>query len=380
MKKKIFFSVGEVSGDRHGGNLAKSIKNICDNIDLYGLGGSDMRNSGVDVVWDICNMSTVGITGYLKYYKPLKKIGKDVFDRIKKDRPDLVILIDLEGFNLSLLDYTFKLGIPTVYFITPQAWQLRVYGNKIVNKISNKANLIFPIFEEEYLLYKEKTKNVHFLGHPLVDRINNYNHTNDFHDKYNLNKNEKVIGILPGSRVAEIKNLLPLMMDTIDILYKNDLCKQFILPVAEDYYIPINKEIISKHKTPVLIYRDEFYNLLSNCDLILTSSGTVTLEAALLNTPMIITYKTSYLTWCLGHILFKKDYIGLPNILSNNMIVPEILQSKAKAEVLANTITDWLNNPSNLDHIKNNLRDLSSKLRGIGLYQTAADTIINKYF
>ena len=320
--KKIFIIAGESSGDQHATNYVREHKKINPNIKFSGIGQGELKKEGVDIIYDSELISVVGIIEVISKYKKIKNALNIAYKHIVDDKPDLVVLVDYVEFNLKIAKFAKNKDIPVLFYVAPQVWAWR---EKRIKKIINIVDHLAVVFPFEENLFKKYTKAVTYVGHPLADD----NNLSPSQIKYNDRTTS--IGIFPGSRESEIKNNLHLMIDSVQIrknetifdknikiFYSNDTAKQLISRILPDDY---NKLLVSGKNL------DE----IKNCRKAITASGTITLELALMNIPMIIMYRLSPITFFIMKNLVKLKYIGLVNLilgdtLGSKPIVKEFIQ------------------------------------------------------
>ncbi len=370
---KILISVTEVSGDMHAANLVKAIRRINPGTKFVGIGGERMQKAGVDIRSITTHMGTIGLLEGVKYYPSFLKVRSMMKKILLKEKPHLLVLVDSRDFNLGIARLGKKFGIPVVYYIAPPVWAWPDHKGKRVARTLEKIIAIFP-FEAE--IYRECGAKVAFVGHPLLDIVKPNMSKEEVYHKFTLNSGGFIIGLLPGSREQEINNLLPLMLSTAAKVSKRLKNVQFLLPLASPVFTDRITRIVNKSEVPVKIVTDSVYEVMNISHLLITSSGTATLEASCLGTPMIIVYKTSLSTWLMAKILLKLPYIGFPNILANKMIVPELLQFQAKSDRLSNLVLELLNHPQKLETMRMGLRKVVKKLGEPGATDRAAKVIM----
>ena len=370
---KILISVTEVSGDMHAANLVKAIRRINPGTKFVGIGGERMQKAGVDIRSITTHMGTIGLLEGVKYYPSFLKVRSMMKKILLKEKPHLLVLVDSRDFNLGIARLGKKFGIPAVYYIAPPIWAWPDHKGKRVARTLEKIIAIFP-FEAE--IYRECGAKVAFVGHPLLDIVKPNMSKEEVYHKFTLNSGGFIIGLLPGSREQEINNLLPLMLSTAAKVSKRLKNVQFLLPLASPVFTDRITRIVNKSEVPVKIVTDSVYEVMNISHLLITSSGTATLEASCLGTPMIIVYKTSLSTWLMAKILLKLPYIGFPNILANKMIVPELLQFQAKSDRLSNLVLELLNHPQKLETMRMGLRKVVKKLGEPGATDRAAKVIM----
>jgi len=320
--KRIFIIAGESSGDQHAANYVKEHKKINSNIKFSAIGQDELQKEGVDIIYDSELISVVGIIEVIAKYKKIKNALNIAYKHIVDNQPNLVVLVDYVEFNLKIAKFAKNKNIPVLFYVAPQVWAWR---EKRIQKIINIVDHLAVVFPFEERLFKKYTKAVTYVGHPLADDNNLSPSKTEYKDRTTF------IGIFPGSRESEIKNNLHLMIDSVQIrkdetifdknikiFYSNDTAKQLISRILPEGY---GKLLVSGKNL------DE----IKNCRKAITASGTITLELALMNIPMIIMYRLSPITFFIMKNLVKLKYIGLVNLilgdsLGSKPIVKEFIQ------------------------------------------------------
>ena len=373
LNRKIMVSVTEVSGDLHAANLVQAVKKIDPRVEFVGIGGEKMERAGVEIRAKTVHMGTVGVIEGVKYYFSFLKIASKVKRLLKEERPDLVILVDSRDFNLRLARWAKKLAIPTLYYIVPPLW---AWNDWQIKRAARNITRIIAIFSFEAEVYRKAGANVSFVGYPLVGLVKPSMSKEETLQEFSLDGERPIIGLFPGSRGHEITRLLPLMLKAASKLDKKLKGVQFLLAEASSVFRDKIARIVRESKIPIKFVSGDSYNLMNISDLLIITSGTATLEASLLGTPMIIVYKTSLSTWLIGQILIKLPYIGLPNIVARKRIVPELVGFKLTANRLANTALDLLQSKEKLEQIRIELRKVAQKLGRPGAVDRAAKIVI----
>jgi lipid-A-disaccharide synthase len=325
--KRIMIIAGEASGDLHGANLVKAIQAREPSISFFGVGGTALKGAGVTIRVQSEELSVVGLS------EVFSKIGKilKALSLLKKDlktlRPDLLILIDFPDFNLRLAAAAKKLNIPVMYYISPQVWAWRTGRVKKIRRLVDEMVVILP-FEADF--YKEHDIPVTFVGHPLLDNIS----PDDFNNTLNK-EGPPIIGLLPGSRSEEVARLLPVMIEAAGIISEEVREVKFIIPVAPSLNKDKAEKMLQGSMADISIAQGNVYEVLKSAVLVISASGTATLEAAIFGTPMLIVYKVSPLSYWLGTKLIRVKYAGLANLIAGEEIVPELIQEKASPENIA---------------------------------------------
>ena len=310
---KFFVSTGEASGDLHLSYLVKSVKARYKDVDFVGVAGEKSQKEGVEILQDINELAIMGFTEVLKKYKFLKQKAYEYLQYIKDNQIKNVILVDYGGFNvkfLELLKNEIK-DIKVFYYIPPKAW---IWGEKRVEKL-RLADYIMVIFPWEVDFYKKHNINAIYFGNPFTDFYKKVERTGD-----------KIL-LLPGSRRQEIKAMLPVFEEIIDDL-KDD---KFILKLNSEQDL-VYTENLKKYTNLEIIIDKKLKDIVSDCKLSVATSGTITLELALLGLPSIVVYKTTFINYLIGKYILKIGYISLPNLVLNDEIFPELIQKDCEAK------------------------------------------------
>ena len=313
---------GEPSGDLHASRVASKLNDLAPGIHLVGMGGDLMEQSGVSLIFHIRDSAVMGIgevvasiPAFLKKRKLLKRF-------IRETKPDALLLVDFAEFNVGLARFANQLSIPVIYYIPPKAWAWRPQRAK---KIAKNTTIVASIFPFEATFYRGAGANAKFVGHPLVDFAQSNLSRAEARRALNLRENSPVLGLMPGSRRREVDRLLPVMLEAAHHIRQSLPDCQFILPLAPS----IHPESLPNMPFVHLV-KGNTYDSMRASDLMLIASGTATLEAACLGTPMIVVYKLSWLSWRVIKSLAAIDRSALPNIIAGREIVPELLQNDAQ--------------------------------------------------
>lgn len=370
-KKVIMIIAGEASGDHHGARLVKALYAKNENLFFFGIGGAAMKDTGVKILVDSAELAVVGITEVLSKVPDVLK-GLSISRRFLENiRPDLLILIDFPDFNLRIASYAKKLKIPVLYYISPQVWAWRQGRLKKIARLVDHMAVILP-FEAKY--YKKHGVPVTFVGHPLLDS----NLPSENSDPYKKSSDTAIVGILPGSRNSEVVRHLPVMLDASNILKSKIRNLKFIVSLApgidKNTVEAITNKFQGKFEFEVASYGID--EVLKKCAMVMAVSGTVTLETAISGTPMVIVYKLSTISYLLGRLLIEVNNIGLVNLIAGKTIVPELIQDKASAPNIANTVYKMLKDPAGLKTLSCELFNLRELLGGQGASRRVADIAI----
>ncbi|MBN1848381.1 MAG: lipid-A-disaccharide synthase [Deltaproteobacteria bacterium] len=358
-KKYVLIVAGEASGDTHGANLVKALTRLSPDLQVKGIGGKHMAEAGVEIIVSASDMAVVGLTEVLTHLHIIIQAHRKLKLLLKYNRPNLLILIDYPEFNISLARLAKRYGVPVLYYISPQVWAWRQARVKKIARRVDRMAVILP-FEKDF--YNKRGMIVDFVGHPLLDSIPSLNDKKIMLRELGLKKQYPIIGLLPGSRNEEVSGLLPLMIDAIDILsphYRNIQC---ILPLASTISPDLIQRILQKSSIPVTVSQKNIYGILSVCDIALVTSGTATLETAVMNVPMVIIYKVSPISYWIGKRVIQVPHVGLPNLVAGKMIVPELIQAEVTPHRIAQETQDILNDDQRKTHIIEQLQMVTEKL------------------
>jgi len=373
--KRILIIAGEASSDMHAADLVREIHSLDKNVSFFGLGGNKMKEAGVDLHENIVRLAFIGPGGLFKHYFKLRKILNSLRTHLRQNPPDLAILIDYAEFNLRVAKELKSLGVPVVYYVSPQVWAWGRWRIKTIQRLVNKM-LVFFRFEET--LYKDHGVDVSFVGHPLLDTVKATVAKDDMAKKLGIEKGTRIVGLLPGSRQSEIKNILPIMLESAKLLLKRSKTKiKFVLPLAATVDKHSVKDLVEKSGIGVIIVENEAYNVIAICDCAMVASGTATLETALLNVPMAIIYKANFLTYILTKNVIKLPYIGLVNVISGRHLVPEFLQYDASPKKIADYMDRLLTDEKLVNNLKQEFIELRISLGESGAVKRAAKEIMN---
>lgn len=354
----IMFSAGEASGDKHAANMFLEMRALNPEINAFGMGAAAMRTAGIDVVYDSTSIAVIGVIEVIKHYPEIRRALQLMHNLLQTRKPDLLVCVDYKDFNFKLASYAKRLGIKVLFYVSPQVWAWRPGRVKQYAKVITAMAVIFP-FETCY--YEAENVPVRYVGHPSVDKVKPMYSKQHAMQRYGLDPNKPVLGLLPGSRANEIKRLLPVMLAAAELIIKQHPDVQLVLPQAHS----ISDELLSHYLDPNLtlkIVKNEMYDVVQCCDAVMTSSGTATLEVALLGIPMLIAYRLSPITYGLGRLLVKTPFIGLPNIVASKAIIREFIQHEANAPALAQEAIKLLSDTVYADNMRKELSGVKQRL------------------
>ncbi len=361
---------GEASGDMHGANLARALKRLSPAASICGMGGTAMAEAGVEILYDAARMAVVGIIEVLSHFSDIRAARRTLLTELRDNRPDLLILIDYPGFNLMLAKQAKKLGIPIFYYISPQVWAWHASRVKKIRRLVDRMAVILP-FEKKF--YRQRGMAVNFVGHPLLDTVASKLSRADFLARHQIPADATVVGLLPGSRKKEIANLLPVYLEAARHLADGHDELVFLLPLAPS----LSRADLDAHglagcPVPIRVIDSDRYDMMAACDAVIAASGTVTLELAILDIPMVVAYRTSPLTCWLARKLVDVKYMSLVNLVADRLVVPELLQEEVTAESLAAQLAPLLFAPRVIAAMRDGLAEVRERLGGPGASERAA--------
>lgn len=369
---KIFFSAGEASGDIHGASLAREIKKFSPSTELLGFGGDEMQAAGVRLVRNYRDYNVMGVAEVLKNLRRILKLLDDLTEIIREEKPDLLVLIDYPDFNWRLAKRVKKLGVKILSYIPPSAWAWRKGRAKDCAKIADEFIAIFPF---ELPVYEKAGAKISFLGNPLVDTVKTNLSEDETRKFFGVENFEHVILLLPGSRRQEIKLLLPEMLKAAKILSEK-MPTRFFLPVADGVDETEIKRQVDAAKVEITLTKKNRYELMKISDAAMATSGTVVLEAALLNLPCVVLYKMARLNYFIGKLLVNIENFSLPNILAGKKIQPELLQGGVQPEKIVEEILKLYRGESHREKVIENLKSACARLGEPGAAKRVAKKIL----
>ncbi len=346
---------GEASGDLHAAKLVREVQEKTADVQFYGIGGEQMRKAGVETLVDSAQLAVVGLVEVLAHWSTISGALKKMQRLLRTDPPDLLILTDYPDFNLRLAKTAKECGVKVLYYISPQVWAWR---QKRVYKIRDRVDMMAVVFPFEEDFYRKYNVPVRFVGHPLTDEVHASADTQTLRKEFLLDSDRPVVGLFPGSRHSEIRRLLPIIVAAAKLIADKEPQSQFIVPVAstlsENDILPYFEDT----ELDLRIISDRSYDVMQACDAIITVSGTVTLEIALLHKPMVVINRISRLSYFLVSRMLKIPYIALCNIVANRKIVPELIQDDATPEKIATTLLALLQDSAEMKNELSAIHDL----------------------
>ncbi|MEQ1665800.1 MAG: lipid-A-disaccharide synthase, partial [Bdellovibrionales bacterium] len=356
-----------------------SNKNL--DIKAFGIGSREMERLGFEILGRAEDLAVVGLVEVIKKYNHIKAVFDQIIESVQRRKPKVILLMDYPDFNLRLAKKLKQFGIPIVYYISPQVWAWRKSRIHEIKKYVDKMLVVLP-FEKDF--YKSNGVDVEFVGHPILDEINesfyNEQKLSQERSRYGIKKSDIWLGLMPGSRSSEMQHHLKTQIEAAELLYVSKPNLKFALLVAPTFTLEQIKNLLPEYTIPLSIIRDEPLKMISMMDLILCASGTATLIVGLLKKPMVIMYKMNFITSFLVRRIVKgTDHFGLINLILNRRVVPELFQENATPQNLSNEILKYINEPEYLTSVKNQLSSAVGLLGENGATFRVAK-ILNRYF
>lgn len=374
MSKHIVIVAGEASGDHHGASLVKALKASKNDYTFSGIGGQHLKNAGMELLCDLAQHGVTGLLEILRHAKTIRQAYRQLQQHLTEKKPELLILIDYPGFNLRMAKFAKqKLGIKILYYISPQIWAWKA---KRIHTIAQNVDHMAVILPFEKAYYQKSNVPVSFVGHPLVERVYHIKTKNPQRQTYELPSNKQIIALLPGSRINEVEQHMPVFYEAAKKIHAQTPDVHFAIPVAETLDVSRLKRHWLKD-VPCSFIEGHALEVAYCSDFIVVASGTASLECALLNKPMCIVYKTSLLTYILASRFIRVPYLGLSNLLLNQMAVPELLQYDCNAEELAKMIRTLIQDKTFKTHMHEKLTALEHLLSTAQIDCALSDLVQN---
>jgi len=368
---KLMIITGEVSGDLIGASLIKELKKLDAGLTFFGIGGEKMCEQGMNILYHINKMAFLGITEVVKHLPFIKKVQADLLAVAKKEEIKNVVLIDYPGFNLNIAKKLKKNGMKIIYYISPQLWAWGSGRMKKIKRLVNKMLVVFP-FEEK--LYKSNNVDVDFVGHPLIDRIKEYQFLSkeELFSKLDLDGSKELLLLMPGSRKHELEKLFPKIIKSA-----KKLADEFNLQIVIACSSNIDENLFYKlsGQSDYKVITGYTYDLMKYAKFGIVKSGTSTLEAGYFALPMIIVYKISGLTYLIVKKLIKVSKIGMVNILLEDNVVPELIQNDVSERKIYDAGKKILSDKKYYNSVKLKLNMVKDKLGNEGASARASKQI-----
>ncbi|MBI4221069.1 MAG: lipid-A-disaccharide synthase [Planctomycetes bacterium] len=373
ISRKIFISAGESSGDIHGAHLMRYLLEKDSNITFYGLGRENMLKAGLHGLHDMTHKSLMWLHA-LTELSTFMKMKKDCIHFLGRERPCAVILIDYCGFNFPIARAAKKLGIPVIYYISPQLWAHGPWRVRKMKKLVDKLLVIYP-FEKPF--YDNAGIPVTYVGHPLFDEIHKEGVDEGLVTELKRQLGETIVSFLPGSRRQEIVRLLPLFLQSAVQIHQKIPSAQFLISCSNEQHFDLMSGIAKEFHVPYKIVVGNVHEVIETSSLCIAGAGTITLQIACYLKPMIIAYKISPFAYFIAKPFLITPFIGLVNKLAGKMVVPERLMCRGNHAWLVNQAIQLLNNTQTRQACIRELSLLMDKIAKPGASEHAADEILN---
>jgi len=366
---EVLISAGEASGDMYAARLATALQARAD-VRLFGMGGPRMRAAGVETVVDYGDVAVVGVVEVARKLPTVLRAWRKMFEEARRRRPTLAILTDSPGFHLRLSRVLRRQGVRNVYFVCPQFWAWRQGRVRVVRRRFVRGLCIFP-FEVEF--YRKAGFPVDWIGHPLVDQVHATMTRDEFSTRNGLDAAKPIVALLPGSRQGELAHHMPIMVEGAAKIRAAGDC-QFVLALAPGLS-PARVSGYMRPDVPIRIVENATYDALGAADVAIVSSGTATVETALMGAPMVVVYRVSPLTAWIGRRLVKTPFVAMVNLIAEKRVVPELIQEDFTPERVAGEVERLLSSTAARDEMKRELEQVRERLGPPGAIERAADII-----
>ena len=372
MSLRLLLSCGEASGDLYAGALTRELRALEPTLQIAGMGGPHFADAGGDVLVDYRGAAVTGFVDPLRKLPTLLKARRHLVETARAERPAALIVIDFSGFNLRLASQIKALGVPIIFYISPQVWAWRSGRIDTIKRLAERVLVIFP-FEET--IYRRQGIPVEFVGHPLVDLAHATASRDVFLARHHLTSASPTVAVLPGSRTGEVRRILPDLLAATRILRSRLPGVQFLVaraPRLDDGLFAAGELA----EAGTVVVEGDADSVLAASDVALTASGTATVQAALHDTPMVVVYRLPAVTYRLGRPFVKIDTYAMVNIIAGQRIVPELIQDRFTPEAVADEAISMLTDAVRIASVRAGLAEVRARLGGPGASRRAAEAIL----
>ena len=376
MTRRFLLSCGEPSGDLYAGALTRELRALAPETTVAGLGGPGFAAAGGELLEDFRGLAVTGLTEVVAKLPKSRRTLSRLVQSARGGRPDALIVIDYPDFNLRLAERVKKLGVPVVYYISPQIWAWRAGRLKTILRVADRVLLIFPFEEAIYRRGGAPEGFAQFVGHPLVDLAKPSSGREPFLRQLGQTPDAPTVAILPGSRPNELRRLLPDLMAAAALIRSRVPRAQFVVARAPFLEGALFAPVGASGVSPVAIVEGDTDTVLASADVALTASGTATVQTALHDTPMVVVYRVSPMTYRLGRGLVKLDTFAMVNLIAGERIVPELIQDAFTPEAAASEAVSMLTDDARVRSIRAGLARVRERLGGPGASRRAAEAIL----
>lgn len=349
---------GEASGDQYAAQLVRELRARHPDWTFCGMGGEASRRADVALDADSTLLAVVGLVEVLRHYPEIRQALAMLKRQIRARRPDLLILIDYQEFNMQLARYAHRRGVPTLFYVSPQVWAWRPWRVRAIRRHIDRMAVILP-FEQEF--YQQHGVPVRYVGHPLCGQARPEQDAQTVRARWRLETGRPVVGLFPGSRRSELELLMPVCAAAVKRLRAHPSRPQFVLLMAPGMNEPDYAPWLADD-APIICMREPVYDAMQVCDMAMAASGTVTLQLALMRVPFCMMYRMAPLTYAIARRLVKTDRYCLPNIIADAPLAEELIQNEASPQRIAAALTPWLDDPERRKAASERLQVVEEKL------------------
>ncbi len=368
--KRVLLVAGEASGDLHGGFLVQELQRQLPGVQIAGVGGDHLRARGIDILADVRVLSAAGLVEIISSLRRHHRVMELLKHQMDHQRPDVVVLIDYPGFNLFVAKEAKKRGIPVFFYIAPQVWAWGKGRAKKMERLIERLAVIFPF--EEAIFNAHGRDFARYVGHPLVDELHVSGTREQIRQRHGLSPAQPLLVLMPGSRRAEVRMLLPAMLQAAQQLKRDGW--QVVLLKASTIDRSYFEQVSGDRALPIALIEGDAYNLLHAADAGVIASGTATLEAALLGCPHVILYRFSLLTYLIAKLVIGRRIIGLPNVILGRQLFPELIQRDVTAANIVRSVRRIQDDQGSLDQA---VKELQAAMGPPGASRRAADELVD---
>jgi len=375
---KVLLSCGEPSGDLYAGALTRELLSLDPSTHVFGMGGDQLREGGGDVAEDYRGLTVTGLSEAVSTLPRAWATYRRLVALARRERPDVFVPIDFPDFNFRLASSLHRLGIPVAYYICPQVWAWRRSRLRSIKRFTTRALVIFP-FEES--VYQQANIPVEFVGHPLVDLFERGRPGDSWHRGHGLDPKSPTVALLPGSRPNEVRAILPVLVEAMPLIERRVRGTQFVVaraPYLDDglFSAVLDRSSHGLPRAPIVV-EAQTDDVLSAADVVVTASGTATVQTALHERPMVIVYRLSPVTYRLVKTFAHVESAGMVNLIAGEKIVPELLQDALTPEAVADAVVRFLSDPEHAERTRAALAGVRSRLGSSGASRRAAQAILS---
>jgi lipid-A-disaccharide synthase len=370
---RVMLSCGEASGDLYAGALVQALREREPSIDVFGLGSDRFRAAGGRLIGDFRGLAVTGLLEAVRILPDSYAMYRRLIQAARDERPDVLVLIDFPDFNFRLMAAVKRLGVPVVYYVSPQLWAWRPGRIQTMKALVDRVLPIFP-FEEE--MYRTEGVDVRFVGHPLVELVSVTESREQLTERLGLDPARKIVALLPGSRPNELHRIVPVIAAAVPRIASAVMGTQFLVArapnLADSYFLPFQGTGVT-----LRVVEGATDDVLAASDAVITASGTATVQTALHDKPMVVVYRLSPVTYKLGKPLVRVSMFSMVNLVAGHRVVQEFIQDECTPDRVATEVIDLLTNAERVVEMKEQLALVREKLGGAGASGRAADAILD---